>query len=152
MIISNNPNKIKLNQINYDKIVNSIDLQSIICDQCGHNHWHIHGRYLRIFSFLHHSMTIKIVRILCSHCRKTHAIFLEGMVPFSSLVHSDIIRILISPSSDLVASSHFYYLKDKYDPICFYYLKDKYDPICFLSYRHILDFSARNLPLILLPT
>lgn len=140
MIISNNPNKIKLNQINYDKIVNSIDLQSIICDQCGHNHWHIHGRYFRIFSFLHHSMTIKIVRILCSHCRKTHAIFLEGMVPFSSLVHSDIIRILISPSSDLVDSSHFYYLKDKYDSIC------------FLSYRHILDFSSRNLPLILLPT
>lgn len=140
MIITNNPNKIKLNQLNYDAIINNIDLQSIVCDQCGHNHWHIHGRYDRTFSFFHHFLTIKIVRIFCPHCHKTHAIFLEGMVPFSSLVHSDIIRILVSSSSDLVDSSFFYYLKDKYASIC------------VLSYRAILSSSARNLSLIILPT
>lgn len=140
MIITNNPNKIKINQKNYDKTFNNINLNSVSCDACGHNHWHIHGRYKRSFSFLHVSITIRIIRVICSHCGKTHAILMEGMIPFSSLLHSNIIRILISPSSDHVDSSHFYYLKNRFASIDFH------------SYSEILMIAARKIPFILLPT
>lgn len=140
MIITKISNKIKLNQLNYDTIVNHIDLQSITCDQCGHSHWHFHGRYRRTFSFFNHSITIKIIRIFCSHCHKTHAIFLENMIPFSSFLYTDIIRIITSSYSAFV------------DPSLFYYLKTKYHSVTPLSYTKILSFSARNLSLIILPT
>ncbi len=117
MIITNNPYKIKLNQKIYDKIVCSINFDSISCDNCSHHHWTRHSYYSRCIDYFFGKLKIIITRIICCHCGKTHAILIEGMIPFSSLNFSDIINVLSSHNSDFVSPPHFYYLKHKYRSI-----------------------------------
>lgn len=132
MIITNNPHKIKLNQKIYYKIISSIDFNSIPCDSCSHSNWVYHSSYLRFIDFLDHRFKIKIVRVICRHCGKSHAILVEQMIPFSSLSHSDIINVLSHYDTSLVYSSHFYFLKDKYKFL------DIYD------YLHLCLFNRRS--------
>lgn len=140
MIITHSDSNFKLNQINYRKIVHSINLKSIECDSCSHHDWSFHSSYYRYVDLLNRKVKIKISRIICNHCHKTHAILIEGMVPFSSLSHSDIINVLSSYDPGLVYSSHFYFLKHKYRSDDFM----DYDRVCLLN--------CRSLPLIFVST
>lgn len=140
MIITNNPLKIKLNQKNYYKIISSIDFDSIPCDSCSLSDWAYHSSYSRFIDFLNRSFKIKIVRVICRHCGKTHAILIEGMIPFSSLSHSDIINVLSLRDPSLVCSSYFYFLKLKYKFV------DIYD------YLQLCLFNSRSFPILFFST
>lgn len=140
MIITNNPNKIKINQRNYEKIVFSINFSSIVCSQCSNHDWSVHSRYYRTVDFYNRSIKIKIIRIICSSCGKTHAILIEDMIPFSCLSYSDIIEVFSSYTPGIVYSSHFYFLKAKY------FLSD------ILNYHSICTMNKRNCSLIFIST
>lgn len=115
MIITNNPYKININQTIYNKIISRLDFSAIICPYCSHNEWAAHSKYERYVNFLSMRFKIKITRIICLHCGRTHAILVEDMIPFSCLGYSDIKLILSSSIDDHVSSSHFYFVKYKYN-------------------------------------
>ncbi len=135
MIITNNPYKININQSIYNKIINRLDFSSIFCPFCDHNDWSAHSRYERYVNFLSMRFKIKITRIICMHCGRTHAILVEDMIPFSCLSYSDIRLVLSSSADAYVSSSHFYFINYKYNHI-------------ISSYRDICLSNSRNLPVI----
>ena len=139
MIITNNPYKIKLNQTIYNNIVNSINLNSITCDNCSHHDWTYHGCYYRSVDLLYRNFKIGITRIICKRCGKTHAILIQGMIPFSVLTHSDIITVLSACAPTHVDSSYFYFLKRKYRFID------------FLNYRLVCLLNRRSHPIVFFP-
>lgn len=79
---------------------------------------------------------IRISRIICKECGKTHVIFIEAMIHFSCLNRDDLISVLESHYLDFTDPSHFYYLKNKLSDINFKY------------YRDICLFQTRNIPVI----
>lgn len=140
MIITNIPNKIKLNQHSYNRIVNNIDFHSITCHHCSHNDWSFHSSYLRYVDFLSRRFKIRISRVICNHCNITHAILIQDMIPFSCLSFSDIVTTISSQYSAYTSPSHFHLLKAKYSP-----------PIP-LHYYSLCLFNSRNLPILLVST
>lgn len=113
MIITNNPNNFKLNQTIYNRIVDSLDLDSIPCDSCSSHDWSFHASYERKIDILNNSSII-VARVICNHCRKTHVILIEGMIPFSSLSHHEIIHVLSNYDPDLISFPYLAFLKRKY--------------------------------------
>lgn len=140
MIIIQNPKKININQSNYNKIIKTLNLFNIICNECSNNSWVFNGTTRRYIDFLGFKKRIRISRIICKECGKTHVILIENMVPFSCLNHCAIINVLQSEYMDVTDSSHFYYLRNK--------LSD----INFKCYRDICLFQARNIPIIFIST
>lgn len=141
MIITNNPNNFKLNQKNYNKIVDSINFDSISCDSCSHHDWAFHASYSRKICFFDRKVEIIISRVICQHCGKTHAILVEGIVPFSLLSHSEIIDVLVFSDTTLIYPSHLFFLKFKYLDVDI----SDYHSICFLNQRSlstIFSFST----------
>lgn len=141
MIITNIPINFKLNQENYNKLVDSIDFDSIYCASCSHHNWAFHASYSRKICILDRTVEITITRVICLSCGKTHAILVEGIVPFSLLSHSEIINILISSNTDLIDASHLFFLKLKYHNVNFH----DYRNICILNRRScstIFSFST----------
>ena len=140
MIITNNPYKCKLSQSIYNKIIDSLDFNSICCNSCSSNNWAFHASYDRYVDILNRCFKIKILRVICLTCGKTHAILVKDMIPFSILSFNDIISVLIDADSDLVSSAHFYFLKYKY-------------PKPFLSsYESFCQRIQRNCSLIFIST
>lgn len=141
MIITNNPSKCKLNQATYNKIVDGIDLDSIVCDSCSNHDWVSHATYERKIDIFNRKYMLIITRVICLHCRKTHAILVEDIVPFSILSHSEIIQVLSSYNTLGIFSSHLSFLKSKFLDHNFMSYKD----ICLLNskgYSLIFAFST----------
>lgn len=131
MIIINLNKKIKLNQSTYNTIIDSIHLDSIICTSCSHHDWAFHASYSRKIDILDHDYQIIITRVICKHCGKTHAILVQGMVPFSILSHDVIVSALSSLDFNIVSSSHLFFLKIKYLSIDFH----DFGLVCSLNCR-----------------
>lgn len=140
MIITNNPFKIKLNQKIYNKIICSIDFNSISCPNCAQHHWHVHAYYVRHFDFFNRSVKLRILRVICSNCNKTHSVLIEDMIPFSILSHDDIIQALCPEIHDYLQYSHLFFLKSKYVSTD------------LSSYNAICLFNSRKWPVIFLTT
>ena len=78
----------------YDRAVSSVDFSSISCDCCLHDHcFEKYGFYFRSF-ISSTSIRLRIQRIRCRHCGRTHAILLSSMVPYSA--HSIEIHIAVA--------------------------------------------------------
>ena len=140
MMIIQNPKKININQKNYDRFVDSINFDSILCPHCHQHSWSFHASYYRYLDFLGRRIRIRISRVKCNSCDKTHAILIESMLPFSCLSHDDIISVLGSHYMAMTDSSHFYYLKNKFSHFC------------ILSYHIVCFLCSRNIPLIFIST
>lgn len=138
MIIQKTNDKIKtFTQKIYDAVVNSLDLSLIKCPHCHHNKWHYHGNHDRSAGLFCYCK-IRVTRIKCANCDKTHVILVQDMIPFSSLNHNDIIFIM--QNNDAVSASHLYFLKTRYLPIINF------------SYEYICSIKSRNYYFILIPT
>ena len=140
MIITNNPFKIKINQKIYTKIIRSIGFSSISCPNCAHHRWHFHAYYVRFFDFFNRSVKIRILRVRCSHCGKTHAVLVRDMIPYSLLSHEDIIQALCTDIRDYVQCAHLYFLRSKYNDTD----ASSYELLCRLN--------SRNWPVLFLTT
>lgn len=140
MIIINLKKKIKLNQSSYNKIIDSIDFQSIICSSCSNNEWAFHASYSRKIDIHNRECEIIITRVICKHCGKTHAILIQDMIPFSILSHDTIISVLSSLDTSFVSLPHLFFLKKKYSPHNFF----DYNLICSVNCRlfPILFYSS----------
>lgn len=128
MIIINLTHKINtLNQKNYNNIIFSLDFSSIECPDCSSHVWQTHAYYFRYCDFFNR-LKLRVLRIRCKKCGKTHVILVQPLIPFSSLHYEDIISILFDNRS--VDSSLFYFLHNKY-----FSLKKTYTRYCEVNLK-----------------
>lgn len=86
----------ELTQEAYDKVISKIDFKEMRCN-CG-----IKGSFVKIgyynknYKTSEKRINIQIQRIKCKHCGRTHAVFIDKMVPSSMLLVSTQIKLLKS--------------------------------------------------------
>ena len=69
----------------YNKTIDSLDLNLISCT-CGHSGCLIrYGSYKRKVQMKEEILTLTVVRVFCTACKRTHAILLSSMVPYSQI-------------------------------------------------------------------
>ena len=124
--ISNLREKIKsLTQKSYDKFIYNIDFHKLTCS-CGISGQLVkHGYYKRNVKNNDGKVSIKIIRVKCKCCGKTHAIFPECIVPYSQILLSDLISIIntyntkssFEPnmlSNEFIVESNIFYIIKQY--------------------------------------
>lgn len=81
-----------------------------LCCSCGHaGGLSVHGYYNRYIKQGSEKPCFRICRVICKHCRKTHALLLSSMVPYSQLSlddHIDIIKACESEKPTADALNH----------------------------------------------
>lgn len=100
-MITNLNIKIKhLTQDNYNKFIKNIDFHKLSCS-CGMSGQLIkHAYYNRHIKTPEGVITLTILRVKCTCCGKTHAIFPEIIVPYSQILLTDHISIINAYNND----------------------------------------------------
>lgn len=109
----------------YDRIINSINLYSVSCT-CGHSGCLIrHAYYSRSLRFRSVLVTLKILRVKCRQCGRTHAVLLSCIIPYSQIPLEDQVKIVQGYESgfNIMAVLETNYL---IDPREVYYTVSKY--------------------------
>lgn len=122
----------------YSDIISSIDFDNLICDRCYNSSWHYHAYYTRSVVIFSKKIKVKITRIICTVCGKTHAILIEPMIPYLYTLFDDLMNILLY-NAFIFESSLCAFLKYKFSS-------------CIKDYVHICKFNARNSSIIIIPT
>lgn len=74
-----------ISQDSYDKTINSLPFHQLTCT-CGHSAClTIHGYYERSVKSEDHSVKLRICRVQCCYCDKTHALLPAFIVPYSQV-------------------------------------------------------------------
>lgn len=74
-----------LSQKLYDSIVDAVDIRQIRCS-CGHaGNLIYHGTYTRSIKTPEGLQVLRIIRVKCTHCGRTHAILPSSIVPYSRI-------------------------------------------------------------------
>lgn len=97
--------KDELNQQFYDEHINLIDIHSLSCT-CGSHDNVIHGYYKRKVRTDKENIKLRIVRIRCKGCGKTHAILLSLIIPYKSVCLNTSIRIIKKDNIDSLMTSN----------------------------------------------
>lgn len=85
-----------LSQKNYDALVDDLQFQQITCT-CGHRGcMRRYGTYKRTVWFLGVCILLRVQRVQCTHCGKTHAILLDIFVPYSRIPLDDQRQIIVA--------------------------------------------------------
>lgn len=138
MITFNNFSLKYISQKSYDDYISKIELSSITCPCCSHLGFHFHAYYKRFLLTHNGIITLKICRIICPHCHKTHAILPVSLIPYTRLLASDVIEIILDHDTDKDHSNLFL------DPVYFYSIFHRYHSFLLnISYfPSITDFSS----------
>lgn len=123
IIITNITTKINTNFQNiYNNIFYDLDLFLLKCNKCFGSTFHRHGCYSRKVKVSGRLIDLKIYRVKCKYCNKTHAILPHNIVPYSRIMLSEQIRIINNDNLKNLMYSNF--LIDE-DNIC--YVKNQYN-------------------------
>lgn len=83
-----------LSQTDYDRVVDALPFHALSCE-CSHTgHLIKHGFYKRSIKTSTAIVLIRVLRMRCKCCGKTHAILPEWIVPFSLVPLKDHINII----------------------------------------------------------
>ena len=94
-----------ISQSFYDSVINRIQFHQLSCT-CGHSAcMTIHGYYYRSIKLPTGTLRLRICRVQCSECGKTHALLLSSIVPYSQIRTCDQQQICIAFEQHLSASS-----------------------------------------------
>ena len=84
------------NQRFYDSIISNLRFDELTCE-CGHSGClTIHGYYSRYVQEQDEKLRIKITRVKCSVCGKTHALLMSSLVPYSQIPLENQREIIVS--------------------------------------------------------
>lgn len=83
----------ELSQQSYDDYINLIDVHSLTCT-CGSHDNVIHGYYQRMVRTDKNNIKLRILRIRCKSCGKTHAVLMSLIIPYKSVCLNTSIRII----------------------------------------------------------
>lgn len=94
-----------ISQSFYDSVITRIQFHQLACT-CGHSAcMTIHGYYYRSIKLPTGTLRLRICRVRCSECGKTHALLLSSIVPYSQIRTCDQQQICIAFEQHLSASS-----------------------------------------------
>ena len=81
-------------QESYDELIERIPFHQLrcTCGRCGD--LIRHGYYTRKIKALLSSVILRILRVICKDCGKTHALVPDWLVPYSSILLKDQVQIL----------------------------------------------------------
>lgn len=83
-----------LTQKSYENTINQLQFHQLTCT-CGMSGTlTVHGYYTRRLKTEDHEISLKICRVKCSHCNKTHALLPSLIVPYSQVSLEDHISII----------------------------------------------------------
>lgn len=83
----------------YNNEIEKINYNLTKCDQCGQvGNFVIHGYYMRRIRFGRVTITIRLLRVRCKGCKRTHAIMSSDLIPYSSINTEEGYLVLRSPS------------------------------------------------------
>ncbi|WP_367397254.1 DUF6431 domain-containing protein [Clostridium sp. MSJ-8] len=100
-MITNLNVKIKsLTQKNYDKFIETIYFHKLTCSCKASGQFIKHGYYYRKIKTPNGIISLKILRVKCKYCGKTHAIFPECIVPYSQVLLNDQISVIKAYNSN----------------------------------------------------
>lgn len=86
----NNP----LTQNFYNNLINNLQFHSLTCT-CGHSAClSIHGYYSRSLKTPEGKSTLRICRVICSCCHRTHALLPSSVVPYSQVSMTEHVEII----------------------------------------------------------
>lgn len=88
------PNQTFFSNEEYHNLISGIELTSLICTCGQQGRFIIHGYYQRCIRFFEEKITIKICRIRCHCCKKTHALIPSSIVPYSQIPLSSHVEII----------------------------------------------------------
>lgn len=99
-MITNITVKIKyLSQESYNNFLDSIPIYKLTCS-CGRSgHLTKHAYYTRTAKTTEGPITLRILRVKCKRCGKTHALFPECIVPYSQILLEDHLKIITAYSN-----------------------------------------------------
>lgn len=110
-----------ISQESYDDLINSIGIYRFICPNCGHADMVIHGYYRRKVKTVKGILKLRIMRVKCKFCGKSHAILLSFIVPYSSILLPIHVRILFKGDDsklmeeyDCIDESNIAYIRRMY--------------------------------------
>ena len=84
------------NQNNYNKIIEELPFHKLLCT-CGQAGQLIkHSYYTRSIKQSNGFLDLRVLRVKCKSCNKTHAILLQFIVPYSQILLHDQISIITS--------------------------------------------------------
>ena len=72
-------------QTSYDNAINYIQLHQLSCSSCDHHNLIWHGTYERHVIMDDEIIILKVVRVKCKHCGKTHAILPSTLVSYQQV-------------------------------------------------------------------
>lgn len=83
-----------VSQVLYNNVLCDLQFHQLTCT-CGHSAClTIHGYYKRHIKHGDSLMPLRICRVCCSMCRKTHALLPSSIVPYSRVALSEQIKII----------------------------------------------------------
>ena len=89
----------QISQDYYESIINSLQFHQLTCS-CGHCAClTIHGYYRRGIYLPDQILMLKVCRVKCSECGRTHTLLLSSIVPYSRIKTSDQHAIIIAYES-----------------------------------------------------
>lgn len=94
MILVKGPKVNVITQSYYDSVVNMMDCSVVRCPSCEHTGTIIHGYYTRKLKTVYGVISLRIMRVKCSTCGKTHAVLLCSIVPYSMILLEETIDII----------------------------------------------------------
>lgn len=84
----------------YDDVINSLQFHRLTCT-CGRSGClTIHGYYHRTVKSGDCGLRLRVCRVICSECGRTHALLLSSIVPYSQISLPDQIDIICHSESD----------------------------------------------------
>ena len=90
-----------ISQSFYDSVINRIQFHQLTCT-CAHSAcMTIHGYYHRTIKLPVGTSRLRICRVRCSECGKTHALLLSSIVPYSQIRTCDQQQICIASQQQL---------------------------------------------------
>ena len=94
-----------ISQSFYDSVINRIQFHQLTCT-CGHSAcMSIHAYYCRNIKLPDGTLRLRICRVRCSECGKTHALLLSSIVPYSQIRACDQQQICIAFEQQLSTAS-----------------------------------------------
>lgn len=77
-------------QENYDFLIDNIALNTIECPSCKHSGClSVHAYYCRWLKICGVKVRLRILRVVCSECGRTHAVLPSCIVPYSQIPYED---------------------------------------------------------------
>ena len=83
-----------LSQSSYNNLISSFSIHNLTCT-CGMSgHMIKHAYYKRSLKFCCEKVVLRILRLKCKHCGKTHALLPSQLIPYSQVSFEDTLAII----------------------------------------------------------